>query len=313
MNNSPHSPTSGRVRLFSLLVLSALCVSAVISLWAQIPSSGKPVNYPDWWFERGVIVHDSSNNPLTYVYPDDYAEADDYAAINQGQLKFIALKGYLELKETLVGVDWATSGTPGYLLEQLVLGWYTDTSDPDPANWIVDTSSSDHYAVANLGQVKYISSLFYDVLALVNYTAGNGYPPSNWTTGSYPWSNSANPADDYAAANLGQVKYLFSWDLVNGGWTPPIPGDPEDLDSDGLPDSFEMVLINLVIGDGIESLADVDAEWNGSSANKNWDFDGDGFSNYDEWVADTLANDPLSMPTPVTEIPDDGTVSLTIF
>ena len=48
---------------------------------------------------------------------------------------------------------------------------------------------------------------FYDRLLAVGYSIG---PLSS---GSYPWLSSPSPANDYAMANIGQVKFLFSFDL----------------------------------------------------------------------------------------------------
>lgn len=57
-----------------------------------------------------------------------------------------------------------------------------------------------------------------------------------------------------------------------------------DLDGDGIPDQWEIDHIaNMVFGDGIETIQDVDGFD---------DFDGDGVSNYDEYMALTYAFDP---------------------
>ncbi len=65
----------------------------------------------------------------------------------------------------------------------------------------------------NQGQLKELARQFYTVLGSSSYTAGLGLTPNSWTNGPYPWSASTNPADDYAVANIGEVKYLFSFNL----------------------------------------------------------------------------------------------------
>ena len=37
-------------------------------------------------------------------------------------------------------------------------------------------------------------------------------------TDKYPWTDSPNPPNDYAMANIGQVKNLFSFAPLGGGW-----------------------------------------------------------------------------------------------
>ena len=81
------------------------------------------------------------------------------------------------------------------------------------------TTNNNHAAV-NLGQLKYVAAPFYDVLSFGNLT--NAWP-AGMLIGPYPWS--ADSTYDSAIANLGQLKYLFSFDLA--GIVDP------NLDSDG--------------------------------------------------------------------------------
>lgn len=145
---------------------------------------------PAWWTERGVL------NPA--------ATADDYAAVNQGQVKNIAKQAYEEIKAKL--------GSAGSTLDAI---------------WANPATSTDDYAAINVGQLKNVAKPFYDRLAEIGYT---GQP---LTAGSsYPWSNATTAADDYALANIGQVKNLFSFSisvLVN-----------TDSDGNGLSDAWEM-------------------------------------------------------------------------
>jgi hypothetical protein len=118
---------------------------------------------PAWWTNRSVLASGSTTN--------------DYAAVNMGQLKWIATNAYAELNANpLVGA--------GTNLPAVLTGWL-----PDGTN----------YCMANVGQLKYVGSLVWDRLILAGYT------------NAYPWSTGTN---DYAAANIGQVKYVFSFDLT---------------------------------------------------------------------------------------------------
>jgi len=127
-------------------------------------------------------------------------------------------------------------------------------------------AATNNYRVINLGQLKAVAAPFYDRLIATGYT--NAYP---WTT---------NTADDanYAVANLGQLKRVFSFDL--GGL--PQPGDE---DGDGLPDAWELLIVDADPHDGITSIQQV---YPGG------DFDGDGRTNGQEYTART---DPTSADT----------------
>jgi len=253
------------------------CLTAGILLAQTLPvptdkETAAP-GFPAWWFERGVISQladpPDTVGPTTYSDtpgPTDYHQPDDYAAINQGQLKHISRAAYDELQARLPASVWAT--TEGQALTSLVTGWYENGDLSGP----VITTGTDPYAAANLGQVKYIASHFYDVLALAGYAAlpDGSNPPAGWTSGNYPWSASATPADDYAAANLGQLKYLFSWDLR---------ADSEDNGDgtfgDGLPDWWELY--------HFEDLDETETT----------DFDNDGSSNWSEFQRGSDPTDPL--------------------
>jgi RHS repeat-associated protein len=168
-----------RVRL--LVVVSVLSLLALGLLAAPVPTN-KPTTYPGWWFLRGVIVPSNPNNSSPN-WPNDYPTSDDYAAINQGQLKNIATQAYAEMQSNLPASVWST--TQGRDLSNLITGW-------TPTN-------GDAYAVVNLGQLKTVAKPFYDVLIQAGYA------------NAYPWTGTG--ADDYAVANIGQVKNVFSFDV----------------------------------------------------------------------------------------------------
>ncbi len=124
-------------------------------------------NYPQWWIDRGVVVSGVVTN--------------DYGPVNQGQLKWIATKGYEELQANL-------PGGAGSNLTVLIQSF---------------SLTNANYAPVNIGQLKNVAKPFYDRLIEVGYT------------NAYPWPESSTNRNDYAMANIGQVKYLFSFDLNN--------------------------------------------------------------------------------------------------
>jgi len=162
---------------------------------------------PVWWSERDVL---EANKP-----------ADDYAVLNQGQLKHIATRAAAELNTRLPG----DLGGAGLAINDLIISWQTA-----PGSGV----TRDDYAAVNHGQLKAVADLFYLRLIAVGYTTER------------PWTNSPFAPDHYATANLGQVKYLFSFDLsAPAGQLPTwwqnhyFPGqtgiDPQaDADGDGL-------------------------------------------------------------------------------
>jgi len=119
---------------------------------------------PEWWSTPGLFKTGVA--------------ADDYAVINQGQLKTLAAAAVAKMNAELP--DGA-----GLTLNALVDGW----SNP--------TVQTDDYAVVNLGQLKALAAPFYTRLAK-----------------PYPWASAASSADDYALANIGQAKALFSFSIT---------------------------------------------------------------------------------------------------
>src|SRR5438270_460006 len=110
------------------------------------------------------------------------ASADDYAAANQGQLKNVA-------KAAVAEMDAKLEGGAGAELHSLISSWST----PSP--------QTNDFAPVNLGQLKKVAKPFYDRMI----SAG--------LVDTYPWLSSFNPADDFAIANIGQVKNVFSFEI----------------------------------------------------------------------------------------------------
>jgi hypothetical protein len=123
---------------------------------------------PQWWTSRGVL------NPS--------ATPNDYAPINQGQLKNLAVQAYQEMRADLPAYIWTNAASTN--LTAL-------TNHFSPTN---------NYLPANLGQLKAVTAPFYETLIAVGYAT------------NYPWNSSTNAANDYAMANIGQAKNLFAFD-----------------------------------------------------------------------------------------------------
>ena len=113
------------------------------------------------------------------------ASPSDYAAVNQGQLKNIARAARLELNDKI-------PGGAGDKINSMV------------AKWDSPTAQTSDYSAVNLGALKALAAPFYDRLIAVGYAT------------AYPWASSTD-INDYAMANIGQVKNLFSWDLALTG------------------------------------------------------------------------------------------------
>jgi hypothetical protein len=166
----------------TLVAMGLFCVTTLALLAAPVPT-GKPGNYPAWWFSRNVIAQKNPTN-ASPAWPTNYPTSDDYSGINQGQLKNMATAAYNELVAQLPSSSvWYTP--QGYALSSLITSW-------NPA-------AGDSYAGVNLGQLKTVAKPFYDVLIQMGYT------------NAYPWTGTG--ADDYAGANIGQAKNVFKFDV----------------------------------------------------------------------------------------------------
>jgi hypothetical protein len=78
-------------------------------------------------------------------------------------------------------------------------------------------TNTNNYRPVNLGQLKYVAQPFYDRLIEVGYAT------------NYPWSGQPN---DYALANIGQMKNVFSFDVAT--W---LPGDAT---GEGIPNWWKL-------------------------------------------------------------------------
>jgi hypothetical protein len=168
---------------------------------------------PSWWQDYGVTNENSAN---------------DYAAVNQGQLKNMAAKARDYFNAQL-------PGGAGQEIEDMVAAWDTSATA---------TSDSLDYATVNLGQLKTVAHLFYKRLYQL------GLAPEE------PWAGGPNPASDYSMANIGQVKNLFDFTAyISSSY---------NTDNDQLPDAYETTVFGNwsqsgsgdFDGDGVSNVAE---------------------------------------------------------
>lgn len=217
------------------IVMANLPAAALLMTGTLIPSvlySAPPL----WWIERGLLVDQVR---------------DDFAVLNQGQLKNAVAACVAEMNTVL-------PGGAGADLNNLVGAWRNPQTPPHD------------FSAVNLGQVKAVLKLVYDRLNTVHGTAGY-----------YPWNGGT--ADNGAAANLGQLKRLLNLDMNQPPNVPRTDAhfgkDRVDTDGDGLPDWFE-VLIGTDPGNA-------DSDGDGTPDGME-DHDSDGLSNRAEYLIETM-------------------------
>lgn len=181
---------------FQITLGAVLLVALTLHLFAP----------PAWWASRNVLSTDG---------------ADDYAVLNQGQLKNFMRGAIEEMNANLPG----GAGQP---LNDLL------------AAWRADTSGADDFAIANQGQLKAMGKMLRTRLAELGIPS-----PAMGTT-------EPDDDDDHAPANLGQAKFVFNLviyantdgDGINDAWEMAHFGRLTrdlslDTDGDGLSDAGE--------------------------------------------------------------------------
>lgn len=191
---------------------------------------------PAWWT-------DSAHN--TNFIDTSISSPNNYTVLNLGQLKNVAVKA-----KNYLDIQFAPVGGAGPAIDTMVGGFSNNTTL--------------NYQPANLGQLKAVAKPFYDRLIEVGYdTRANliarGYS-SAWPY-QYPWDPYTPVAQNYAPANLGQIKMIFSFDV--GAF---VSSKNWDADNDGLLDSWERRIYGNTSatlstdhdGDGVEDYKDAD-------------------------------------------------------
>ena len=156
---------------------------------------------------------------------DDMAVTNDYAPANAGQLKNMAWQAYREMQANLPG-----------------------GAGSDVSNVVYGLTSGGDFSPVNIGQLKYVAHPFYSKLIAMEYA------------NAYPWAGTPE-TNDYALANIGQVKSVFGFAIPNG--------QGPDSDGDGMPDWWESLYAGLDPNDPLDA---------------NGDLDGDGLTNLREYL-----------------------------
>ena len=175
---------------------------------------------PSWWSSYGVLGPGVAN---------------DFAAVTQGQVKWLAYCS-VQMLET----EFAAAGGAG----------------ADALALVVSFSPTNNFLPTTLGQLKHAAAPFWSRAVALGIET------------NVPWGVGG---DDFAAANIGQAKFIFSF--------------CGDADGDGLPDWWER-------GYGFDPLDPSDALADG---------DGDGLTNAREYE---LGTDPTDLDTDADGLPD---------
>jgi len=170
-----------RCSVFPLLRSWILATSLLLSASAS--------DSPHWWTARSVL--------------DTNAVPNDYAAVNQGQAKWMAAQAAGELDRLL-------PGGAGQAVSNLLAGFTASGND----------------LPLNLGQLKALAAPFYDRIHAEGFI--DALPED--LPGPYPWTEAPSDDNDFAIANIGQLKRVFGFDLDMCF----------DTDNDGLPDGIEL-------------------------------------------------------------------------
>jgi hypothetical protein len=151
---------------------------------------------------------------------------------------------------------------------------------PEVTALVQGFTGTHNLAPLRIGQLKWIAAPFYQRLQQFGYLSGHLAPGQ-----PYPWGAVFGEPDDTALANLGQLKYAFQFDL--DGWESYV--DPWLL----VPHAWKQQIVDFDPNDAIVTIDDVLPDD---------DFDGDGLSNWQEYVQ---SSNPAS--------PDNPVVNLIIF
>lgn len=156
---------------------------------------------PSWWTDSGTAIIDAEAS---------HDASENYAPANLGQLKNVAAKAKLHLD------NYLPDGGAGDEIDILIAG-FEPRSNAGHTQAQIDAFIADNYAPINLGQLKAVAKLFYDRLQGFDYDTeanliSHGYP-ANQIFNGYPWNPATPKAENYAPANLGQLKMVFSFDL----------------------------------------------------------------------------------------------------
>lgn len=201
---------------------------------------------PSWWLAKGAVIAG--------------VPAKDDAAATVGQLKNFALAAKAHLEESLTRANYPRPPSPNPAVPS------AEPYFTFPPYLSMGRIPATHNQVATVGQLKTIASIFFKRLAEVGY---NGHPMEHENS----WLRNI-ASEDKSPATLGQVKMVFSFDLVqytgpgNGSGGGVGPGGPpgsgespgtspgsehgpnaneEDTDGDGVPNATDAYPTNSAL------------------------------------------------------------------
>lgn len=268
------------------------------------------VDYPQWWFIQGVVGenrppapgelgHDpvtwdafvAANQPPAPTDPDYQEWLDaNHAPAQLGQLKNIATAAKAHVDAVLAPTtdEWDAA--------------YAPHVNPFPLQ-----PHADDHAPANQGQLKFLADGIYQVMEDQDVNL----PADLATRSGGPWSEkrpwTADTADDenHAPVKLGALKFVFGFDIT---------GFTTDADANGIPDTLDAEWIDIatndpawmdaIVNDTNKAYYDPDGiitatgdllpvepgDTTGLSSVQ-WDYDGDGISNLQEYRDGTDPHD----------------------
>jgi len=169
------------------------------------------------------------------------APANNSGPVNGAQLKNVAKKAALYLNNEL------PSPGAGAAVNAMVNAFAKSPGDLSPVN---------------LGQLKAVAKPFYDRLLSTGVDTKlnlQSHGAAGWAY-DYPWLESTPKEDNYGPANIGQLKWVFSFEVTGFGVAAFL-----DADADGLPDWWETSVAGGTSGgalgdwnnDGIKNVSDL--------------------------------------------------------
>jgi len=223
-------PPKVRYQLGAGLALSSM----ILGVFSPFVMAAAP---PVWWSERGVV--------------DQSATEANYAGVNLGQAKWAVDQAYAELSRVVPnGIGFSVSDLFPEKPVNPDAEWYKNQKKP-----------------LNIGQLKALAKPFYDKLNevaqpwLIQQMQDNGlvlnvsYFKDPSTQDYYPWNPATAIENNYKAANIGQLKAVFSLRFR------------ESRDADSIPDVWEYATLNAhpeVSSGDLTSLSDLsDADVDG--------------------------------------------------
>ncbi|WP_269524937.1 hypothetical protein [Coraliomargarita parva] len=243
--------------LFSMSARSLKMVALVLAFGAS-----DLLSQPDWWVDYGLV---------------DGSPRQDDAIATLGQAKHVIMKAHSYLE-----VELSEVGGAGPWLDSFLSSFCIQPPEDSGCDLVPLT----------VGQLKYLGKPFYDRLNSP-FVGLDTRDMNRESLDIYPWTLDGTDDEDLALATLGQLKFVFSFDLSGLS----LPHGFVDSDDDGLADVWEWRVIQSDLSDNVRSLSEV---------KPGDDFDADRISNLEEFFAST--NPLSSFSADGDSIPDDWEV-----